>query len=163
MMLLLSPLLKVCITWKAECLDDDSLWDNGGGSTAKFKFKLRSDTVDDGWAAGRTGTGRMSLVASTAVRWLFCPSVRFSIGFSIGTGNTTGKAGIIENPPLLLLVSAGVGGNNGYDWEGLWSWWSTSSSSIGVAATCKWFEKKKLLTSSRLLTKRKVKNKDTKA
>lgn len=50
----------------------------------------------------------------------------------------------LEPVKLLLLVSAGVGGNNGYDWEGLRSWWSTSFSSIGVAATCIWFKKKKI-------------------
>ena len=60
MMLLLSPLLKLGITWNAECLEDedeesiwsdckDSLSDNGEGSMTEFKFKLRLGT----WGAGK--------------------------------------------------------------------------------------------------------------
>lgn len=120
---MLSPLLKLVIDWKAECLaaDDDSLGSDGNeslsdrvdGSIADFKFRLRSaDTVVpcgiECRAIGRTSLGD-ELVSS-----FFGPNVRFSIGFSAGVGNTeptvlTGQVGTREKPPGLQ------GSGNGCD------------------------------------------------
>ena len=151
--MMLSPLLKLDIAWKAECLDgwfgwfwlDDreSFSDKGDGSTGDFRFKLRS--VDSG-GIGRTGIGRTSLVLTS-----FCPRVRFSIGFWIGTGTTTGfigigKAGTTGNPPPLPVSEKVLG--DCCDWDVFSWWWSTCSSSIGTAVT--WHRENEIITEWRL-------------
>lgn len=111
---MLSPLLKLDIDWKAECLaDDDSLGSDGNdslrdradGSIADFKFRLRSAVAVpcgiECRAIGRTSLG------DEVVSGFFCPNVNFSIGFSTGVGNTeeptvlTGQVGTREKPPGL--------------------------------------------------------------
>lgn len=125
---MLSPLLKLDIDWKAECLaavDDslgsdgnESLSDRGDGSIADFKFRLRSadNVVPCGIECRGIGIGRTSLGDELVSRFL-CPNVKFSIGFSTGVGNTaeptvlTGQAGTREKPP------GWQGSGNGCDWE----------------------------------------------
>jgi len=127
--MMLSPLLKLDIAWKAECLDGDSLWSegkdslrvNGEESINGFEFKLRSDMVE-AWGPVWTGIGRTSFDDEAALVSTFpCPIFRFSIGFSMGTGTAAGptvigKADIIGNPPK-LEASDGGARSNGCDCE----------------------------------------------
>ena len=143
--MMLSPLLKLDIAWKAECLDgwfgwfwlDDreSFSEKGDESTRDFRFKLRF--VDLG-GIGRTIIGRTRLVLTS-----FCPRVRFSIGFWIGTGTTTGfidigKASTTGNPPPLPVLEKVLG--DCCDWDVFSWWWSTESqwSSFELIHTLWW-------------------------
>ena len=141
--MILSPLLKFEIPWKAECLADDSLEsignerlrDRGDGSTVDVKFKLRSAIVVERGIEWRA-TGRTSW---DDVLLLTCPwpRVKSCVGFSVVTGTTTGLTFtgkvVSRGNPLGLQDSGGAGGN-GRDWDAL-SWWCTCSSSIGLAET----------------------------
>lgn len=121
---MLSPLLKLDIDWKAECLaaDDDSpgsdgiesLSDREDGSIADFKFRLRSADIVVPCGIECRAIGRTSLGDELVSRF-FGPNVRFSIGFSAGVGNTeeptvlTGQVGTREKPTGLQ------GSGNGCD------------------------------------------------
>lgn len=104
---MLSPLPKLGVIWKAEGLLDGSLWSEG-----EARDKLRSWTA----GAGRMGTGRTSFAGELS-NWPPGPKLRFSTGFSAGTGSTTCTVGgIIEKPEMLLDSKGTVGvGGAGYD------------------------------------------------
>lgn len=141
---MLSPLLKLDIAWKAECLDGDSLCPDGKddfsvsgrGSVADFIFfKVMPERVR-AWGATWTGIGRMTFDDAATFP---CPRFGFSNWLTTGTGTAagptdTGKAGITGST-LKLQVSTDGGGGNGCGCEAV-SWWCPSTwSSIGVAVT----------------------------